>query len=202
MSEKYPYPAAEHYVFPKNPIEMMDEHLRRNFDPERSRSEIIANGHYYKETPLYRALSSYGFISQQALMKRMDTGQAVIERYRMDFHAGAICALHNNLHPGPHNVKESVLSNDPLYPLHERDIDTSENVTFIENIAAHMLEWHEGGSQEFLAEQDDEFSMRLQLIAESTYRGMDNALECEQSFIDGYLFSCNLTWQYAGSRSI
>lgn len=201
MSETYPYPAAEHYVFPTNPIEMMDEHLRRYIDGEQSRSEIIANGHYYKNTRLYTALKDYAAISQHALTGSVDRGHAVIERYRMDFHAGSICALHNNLHPGPHKLKEFVLSNDPLHPLHQQNIDTADNEKFIEDVAADMVAWHNGGAQEFLEQQDEEFTLRLQLIAESTYRGVDSALEREQSFMDGYLFTCNLVWRCAKLRN-
>jgi len=189
------YPAAEHYVFPRNAVEQARDELRLFPDGKSFRRSIVGLRHMYGATAFVSSMQRYA--SYAAVLKGED-GDGYNDQYRMnyDFYSGALVAAHVNIAPLPSETKRAVLSFNPL-----AHIDELPNGPEIEeNIRNCLVDWTGGEDEEqtwytFMSNQAEDYQEVATQMAARLLEGRLNAHEREVDFMSGFAFCSNLIWQ-------
>lgn len=193
MHDKYPYPESEHYEFPATPLEVNDE-LSSRYDGARLREELLLNHAYYKETELYDALKSYSQLTRYTPSDGTEHTHPD-SNYSTTFFAGSIAALHAQVHTAPHDRKEWILERNPLAFMESDELTDQRKALTLQRIANHLSVWRSSHSAYMLESQDEAFCVSLTKLARATFIDTPGK-GYEHMFIDGYLYSANLLWQY------
>lgn len=202
MSERYSYPEAEHYIEPRNPLEVIDEELRFYPDASSMREGLIAIGRIYQNTELLYCMKKYAYlVSVASIMSGNGPEKPGIDN---DFYAGAILGTHVMVKPAPKPVRQRVLRIDVLdgYSPWSDGFDPDHEI--LKEALEELAHYKDGEWRELFDDQPAEHQERIMDLGGRMYEDIASAQTRNQrweSFTSGYLFAANLIYSgFSGEK--
>ena len=195
MSEQYPYPNAEHYVFPRNRAQVIADELSYYREPEDIREAVVALAEYYSPAPIMDAMKRFAFLNSAA---RIDIG-GTEERPQIDddFWLGALMGVHTSVHTLSSydndgngfaaSKRELILGNNSLRTL-SGDEEDAETVQFL---IGSLKVWDAELFEKRFNQAPEELQEAIFDLTDHMYCGIYNAQAKGQNFMSGYVFAIN-----------
>lgn len=188
--EAFPYPKQEHYVFPCNQLEQVQDELRLYPTGDEFREFAIGLQRLYSTTTFMQTIREYAKLAGKFRVPDIDGGSP--GNFNFGFYDGALLALHMNVAPAEKRVKRFVFD-ELSYPEESQFSD-------LEEVIDRMNLWSGEGEESwsaFFDAQTDEYQASIFNIVERIYDNRNDPTERSYDFILGYTLSSNFVWSIA-----
>lgn len=186
MSERYPYPNAEHYVFPKSRAATLGDEMAFYPEPEELRHMTVALAQFYENTPIMGTMKKHAFLMN--VVHHAMNGEGDESRMDSDFLMGTLYGVHTTVHTAPSWVRRWVLGYNPLREITGDDDDLHIRKELLEYLQA----WETAGFEEKFEEAPDDLQEALLDFTRQMYGGIYRSEDKQRSFMTGYVFAINL----------
>lgn len=186
MSERYPYPENEHYVFPKTRAEIINDELHYYQDPDEFREASIGIARLYAETPIINSMNKYAFLMN--VVHVVTNGHGHESHVDRDFLMGTLYGVHTTVHTASVWKRRQILGYDPMSGVEGEEEDREIR----QQIMGKLRAWEAEGVKEKLDEAPEDFQTALTDLTKHLYHGMGETKDQERSFITGYMFATSL----------
>jgi hypothetical protein len=208
MSEKYPYPEAEHYEFPRDPYQQADDEMRLYPTSDEFRKNLVTLKRMYSKTPLMKSMEQYSRIASIVRIPEISGGG--IGSFNFGFYSGALLSVHVNVAPAPRYLNSAVLSTNLLEGFDLEGPGAEQLILLrLGAIKDWFLEWagQEGsdedpGWSQFFDEQTLDYQERAYAMADLVYGEQKFSYEHQLDFLMGYTFASNMVWTVAAQHKI
>lgn len=190
MAAEFSYPPTEHYVFPKDTVEVLDDELHYYRDGSSFRAGVIGLGRMYAKTPFLLSCKKYATLMRLACHGAEQPGPALA--LDPHFYAGEILATHRLLRPAPKLARQHVLWQDILEPYADGPTDFDPSNDLLKEAVDELTEFRDHTWQELFDQQYPKMQEKLVDVTVRMYDDIPNAGVSEDRFTTGYLFAANL----------
>lgn len=189
-AESYPYPAREHYVFPKLPSEVLQSEYDLYGSREDTLRMMIGLRNMYKATGFMKSMLRY---SELALaVKSNDSDVVTHSKINSEFYAGTLLATHATVSVQQTWQKSFILGHNFLSGLTDDNPAKSD----IESRTTEWLQTWIGGEEhgwaDFFSETTEPYQRVSTAFAERIYPNSD---ESQLDFMAGMAHATNLLSQ-------
>lgn len=195
MGEKFPYPTAEHYREPRDPLEVIDDELRLYPDARSMREGLVAIGRIYQNTEMLYCMKKYAYLVNVAtIMTGAGPSKHGIDN---DFYSGTILGTHALVKPAPKPLRQHVLSLDVLSGYSPWSEGFDPDSTILREILEELVEYRDGGWHELFEAQPLDHQERIMDMGARLYEDVrlpDERNRRWDSFASGYLYAVNLIY--------
>lgn len=189
MSERYPYPENEHYVFPKTRAEIIQDELRYYKYPEDLRAMGIGLRRLYAEAPIISSMQKYAVLMNVVHLVTKGYGQR--SQADNDFFMGSIYGIHTTIHTATAATRKEVLRLDPMRGL-DGSGEEAEDREYQQKVMGWLQVWETTDFEKEFERSPEELQTNLRDLAKHMYCGIQTPHEREQSFMSGYLFATKM----------
>jgi len=199
MANQYPYPEAEHYVFPKTSTEVIADELRHYPDGPSFRKNLVGLGRMYEKTPLLQCCKKYAALMQLAAVATGQTGKP--RQLEMDFYAGEVFSLHANITTLDTPAKRILLMKDALEEYADGSIQYDPKDDRLQRRIDDLITFRDEAADKLFENQSERVQEHILEAALRSYDDVAHAGQRQNRFIAGYLFAAQLIVAYYVAES-
>lgn len=197
MSERYPYPENEHYVFPKTRAEIINDELSFYPDPEELRHMSVGLAKLYSETPIMSTMRKYAFLMN--VVHIASDGRGDDSKVDSDFLMGSLYGVHTSTHTASPTLRRRILDFDPLKEITGED---DSDLECRKELMQYLNAWEKHGFEEKYNEAPEELQVALSDLAKHMYGCIHEPQRKERSFMTGYMFVTSIIDHNIDPRNI
>ena len=189
-AESYPYPAREHYVFPKLPSEVLQSEYDLYGSREDTLRMMIGLRIMYKATGFMKSMLRY---SELALaVKSNDSDVVTHSKINSEFYAGTLLATHANVSVRQTWQKSLILGYNPLAGVNHHNPAKADIETDITERLQSWIGGDEHGWADFFSKTSEPYQRVSTAFAERIYPNSD---ESQLDFLAGMAHATNMLSQ-------
>ncbi len=197
MNPELPYRQDNHYVFPRTPFEVMDDHIALYPEGREFRASIIGLRNLYNDYPFMTLMREFSKFMKLARVEAGDGGLTPLDKsdHEMYFLSGSVMAIHTMTYGAPRLLKSRILNVNPLRDLHSMP-DCPEKEQVIEQGVEQMGNWLAEKSEVLFEAQTDEFKEKLLELSIYLCNDIEKPEGRDTMFISGFMFASELIRSY------